>query len=47
MIKFRWTLRETVVEGWESAEVSKAWYIFVTSATYAVTIVLAYPPIRL
>ena len=44
MIKFRWTLRETVVEGWESAEVSKAWYIFVTSATYAVTIVLSLPP---
>ena len=29
MIKFRWTLRETVVEGCESAEVSKYIYIYI------------------
>ena len=27
MIRFRWTLSETVVEGWESAEVSKAYFV--------------------
>ena len=27
MIKFRWTLSETVVEGRESAEVSKAYFV--------------------